>query len=512
MFHGSLALLTGASFFRFSTYSDSHKRTTLNLPSPFALVAPASATAAPKATTIADPLTEANVKTKTNLLRRQYPRPRPCPVHHLSASHIFNPRELRQYLRFCRSTKLRLSPSELDRIPTAAEYADYLVWKKQQRARESLHDLFNHCSVFEDLKAHLQSKQNDSSDFIIGETKFMTATKCRHVLHPRTPYPRTSAPKPLDIERCPVCTIAMHLQYMELLTKALNSHGGPVRSRHDVDSINEAVFQAWYCGKLALVQTVYQYEEYAKHEDDFRRRMYWNLCPVKRRQAEESIQSVKSAKEALAMYYTEALNITFEVGTALSHTDKPKRKMGKIGVRFQDGTNFGQGRCQAYYCRKSPRFDGKYLRQRAYEDRDTESDIDEEITSMDDNEDTESECSDEFDEGFLERYPSPDELQYHGRDVRGDIEIDIVDFSFESSTPNSDTMVRGSSIKPDSEDSGTDIEEMEYVKTGAKDVDIEAEESENEDADDSLDEDSSDQGCLDSADDEDIDGVFIVFG
>jgi hypothetical protein len=477
MFNGSLALLTGASFFRFSTYADSHKRTTLTLPFQFSRVATAPAIASPKAINIADPSTNANANMATSLLRRQCPRPRPPAVLHLSASLIFNPRELRQYLRYRRSTKLRLSLSELDRIPTAAEYADYLIWKEQQRARESPRDLFNPCSIFEDLSAHVQPKQDDSSDVENGETTIMTATKCRHVLHPGTPYPHTSAPKPLVIEHCPVCTIAIHLQYMGLLTKALNRSGGPFRPRHDADSTHEAVFQAWYCGKLALVQTVYQYEEYAKHEDDFRRCMYWNLCPLKKRQAEESIESVKSAKEALEMYYTEVLNTTFEMKIALPHTDKPRRKTGKRGVRFQKGTNFEEGRCQAYFCRKSPRFDGKYLRQRVYQDGDSESDTDEEITTLDDNEDNESECSDEVDEGLLEQYPNPDEFQHRGIDANGDVEGITLNISLESSTSNSDTMVRGSSTELDSEDSDTDIEEMEYVETDAKDVDIKAEES-----------------------------------
>jgi hypothetical protein len=516
MFNGSLAVLTGASFFRFGSPSTSHSRSAPQL----TLVAPPAKSVTPKSTIIKPSRSKTVMEPPTTCKQR------PPPRLYLSASLVFSAKELRQYLRFRRATTLRLPTSELDRIPTAAEYADYVAWKEKQRTRESLTDLFNPYDSFGDLSAHLGPVKETHSESYEPAMSFATATKCGHVLHPGTPYPHTSATKQLNIERCPACTIAMHLTYMALLNKALNASGGPVRPREAPDSKHEAVFQAWNVGKLNLVQTVYQYEEYTKHEEDFRRCMYMDLSAWERKSAEESLQNVQGAKEALELYYEEELELRsgMEVKVTQQKMTKKKQnfpKCGKRRVGFREDTCFEPSRCHAYFCRKSPRFDGKYLQQGIYED---DSDTDIEIpTIIDDN--AEPDCSD-MAENPLERYPDPEVVQEDQTGADKGVGFDILNstlnVSFESSTSNSDTTVRGSSSEPDSaSESDTDVEDME-VEEGASSIPFQCESEDDESSDEEdgseEDEDSSDEEGSgsgedwDGDDDEGIGGDFIVFG
>jgi len=514
MFNDSFAVLIGASYSRFETLSTSHSRSTPQ----FMLVAPKPTT---RFTTTLQP----PASTRRHTVAKMTPTPaaicKERPHLRLSASILFTPKELRQYLHFRRSTILHLSDSEMNRIPIASDYADFLTWKEKQRTRESLHDLFNPCRSFGDLSAHISPVNETSSASNDGELSlplsFAVATKCGHILHPGTPYPHASATKQLDIERCPVCTIDMHVTYMALLTKTLNASGGPIRPREAPDSQHEAVFQAWNVGKLNLVQAIYQYEEWARHEEDFRRCMYMNLSTWERKSAEESLQGVHGAKEALELYYEQELELSSNLETKLTQQKMEKKtknlqNCGKRRVSFRDGTCFEQSRCHAYFYRKSPRFDGKYLQQRIYEDENRDHDFNIEIPIIIDN-NTELDCP-YMGRIPLENSPSQTFVQMDKTDVGGEVEIDKMGFtlnvSFDSSTSNSDTTVRGSSSEPDSaSELDTDVEDIE-VEEGAGSIPFQCE---SEDDDSGDEEDDSPENEDSSNDwDEDTDYDFIVFG
>jgi hypothetical protein len=519
MFNDSFAILIGASYSRFETLLTSHSRST-----------PQFMFVAPKPTRFTTTL-QLPASTRRHAVAKMTPTPAAIckrrPHLHLSASILFTPKELRQYLRFRRSTILHLSDSEMNRIPIASEYADFLAWKEKQRTRESHHDLFNPCRSFGDLSAHISSVNETSSASNDGalSLSFAVAKRCGHILHPGTPYPHASATKQLHVERCPVCTVDMHVTYMALLFKALNANGGPFRPRDAPDSQHEAVFQAWNAGKLNLVQTIYHYEKYAKHEEDFRRCMYTNLTAWESNSAEEYLQRTYSAKAALNIYHEQVLELKpdFEAEITQQNIEKSSRKCGKRRVNFREGTCFDPSRCHAYFYRKSPRFDGKYLRQRIHEDKATESESDIETPTIIGG-NTESNCSD-IEGSILGRCLDSDASQESEsaicRDVQHDTMSSALNISFESSTSSSDTTVRGSSEDPDSaSESDTDVEGMdvedrvESILFGcaSADDDPRDEEDGTEENEDSSDEDSSgSEGEWDEEDD-DFGGDFIIFG
>ncbi|KAF2787962.1 hypothetical protein K505DRAFT_256578 [Melanomma pulvis-pyrius CBS 109.77] len=314
---------------------------------------------------------------------------RPSPrTHNLSASLIFPSKELRHYLRFRRqTTTTHVSFSELDRLPSATLYASYLAWRKAERATQSIDALaFDTCPRFESLAAHLHPRaahSNSSSDQTGVASAFTVARSCRHALHPGTPYPSGQHP-----EQCPVCIIDVHLQYMGVLTRALNESGGPVRPRDEPESRHENLFKAWYCGKLEVVRVVYQLEQWAADEGTWRR-----LYP------DMDVQGVHSAKEALERYWVEELHINAE---AAAIRDRRVMEKGKKRVRFGEDTSFEAGRCEFYFWRRSPRYEeGKYACSAKEKEREQEPDEETEAGSTTD-EDEESEMDSDMAIGTMD--------------------------------------------------------------------------------------------------------------
>ena len=267
-------------------------------------------------------------------------RRRQTPGRTIPASLIITGKDLNRFLRCRRQQQTAVvSPAELHCLPSATEYADFVSWSKNTCTAQSIDEIvFSAGLRFEEPVAHV-NPYGERNGVKAGAN--FVARECGHALHPGTPTP--------DAKRCPTCIVDTHIQWMHVLTKALSESGGMTLSREKPESRHEQVFQAWYCGKLEFVQEIYRLEEAVRQEAEWERQN-----PYVR------VGEVKSANEAVKKYWRElqAEDKVFEV-----KFEKEK------SVRFDENTSFKAGRCQAYFCRKSPRYEaGRYRYEIAEED------------------------------------------------------------------------------------------------------------------------------------------------
>ena len=317
-----------------------------------------------------------------------------APQRTLPASIIFSPKELRHYRRFRRQTT-QLETSELGHLPTATEYTDFLAWRSQKRDSNSLDALcFEPCPIASEFAIHLDPIRAPKRESGI------CATSCKHVLHPGTPQPIS------NLEKCPVCVITTHLSYMTLLTHALHESGGLFRPRTNSPSLHDTVFQAWYCGKLDLVQVVYQFEEWAQSEKE------WALL-----NPGACVKGKRSAGQALELYWAGISGSNSS--TAAVGCEEMKEK-DRRSVSFGDDTSFEQGRDPAYFWKKSPRYEvGKYECAVEDEVQESESESDQDNGEKEGTEDYDMESGKSEDEESSEEDLDEDEEDEEWEEVDG---------------------------------------------------------------------------------------------
>ncbi|KAF2133632.1 hypothetical protein P153DRAFT_332636 [Dothidotthia symphoricarpi CBS 119687] len=240
----------------------------------------------------------------------------------ISASIIFSSRELKQYRRWQR-LYTTLDSAQHGYVPTAIEYEEFQQWLRKQ-------DSGYFSDIFEDVSSHVQPIKSGSRTCTIEPP---VAYLCRHRMHPFD----AGTLKP----RCPVCTIDVHLNYMNVLTRTLQGAGGRAPScTLQASEHQENVYQVWSLEKLSTVQQLSKLEQLAEQEAQ------WSA-----NHPEQKYEDIKTARHALELYWS-------EMGTC-KETKLPKKKIHSVS--FTKDTEDGPGRPQEYYWRRSPRYEsGKY--------------------------------------------------------------------------------------------------------------------------------------------------------
>ncbi|KAL1610422.1 hypothetical protein SLS60_002089 [Paraconiothyrium brasiliense] len=248
----------------------------------------------------------------------------------LPASLILTPRAQKQYRRYQSQTS-DLPPKRQGRLPNATEYADFQSWLAK-RDSGYLSD-----TPLADIAYYAEraSEQREEKG---------KASVCEHTLHPT--YQERA-------ERCPVCTVEVHMTYMKALTVALEATGGLMKQRWEATDQDCPVLQAWYAGKLALIKELGRLESLAQDEQDYDQE-HQEKEHQQKGNSSQATSEVKTATQALDIYWDSMeANATMR---RLPCSEKART------VVFCPETKFEQGRDQLYFWRKSPRYEagGKY--------------------------------------------------------------------------------------------------------------------------------------------------------
>ena len=232
------------------------------------------------------------------------------------------PRELKLYKRWqCLHTNVK--PSEQGYIPTAGEYEDFQQWLKRQ-------DSGYFSDIFDDISCHIAPPCSEAKATTQNSP---VASICQHTMHPIAAGQLQS--------RCPVCTIDIHVRYMHALSQALKSAGGHAPSCTLTSSEHQdAIYNAWCKGKVGALRELSKIEDMADQE------AAWSA-----RHPDGECADLQTATKALELYWTE---------TTGRVEDQPRPKKQSTVVFAQD-TDFEPGRPNAYFHRRSPRYEpGKY--------------------------------------------------------------------------------------------------------------------------------------------------------
>ncbi|KAF2019523.1 hypothetical protein BU24DRAFT_121490 [Aaosphaeria arxii CBS 175.79] len=276
----------------------------------------------------------------------------------LPASIIFTPKELKHYRRWQLQSQSYFDTDSIGHLPSALEYSRFKTWREQQERMDMMMpDPFR---WGDELAAHMSpptatTSHNNTAPLSppLSECEVDNiATVCGHALHPAIPTKEQA--------QCPTCIIKAHLQYFGLLTDKLASAGGPVchKKSKDPRGIQQQTYEAWYCGKLDLVRTVYTIQTWAMQEES------WQVADV-----DSDLKDRHSAHEALMTYWQTVDNATSDENSS-SRPSEPeiepemttlKRKDSgrERTVDFTQDTHFGEGRPQAYFRKDSPRYEPK---------------------------------------------------------------------------------------------------------------------------------------------------------
>ncbi|EOA83008.1 hypothetical protein ACJQWK_04580 [Exserohilum turcicum] len=240
----------------------------------------------------------------------------------IPASVILSPRELKLYKRWqCLHANVR--PNEQGFIPTAGEYEDFQQWLKRQ-------DSGYFSDIFDDISGHIAPP---SSKTKASTSNSPVAPICQHTMHPTAAGQLQS--------RCPVCTIDIHVKYMNVLSQALESAGGRAPSCTLTSSEHQdTVYNAWCKGKIGALKELSMIEDLAEKE------ARWSV-----RHPEKRYENVQTASKALDLYWAETTG----------RVDDPPRPKRDSAVAFTEDTDFEPGRPNPYFHRRSPRYEpGKY--------------------------------------------------------------------------------------------------------------------------------------------------------
>ncbi|KAF1842629.1 uncharacterized protein K460DRAFT_359202 [Cucurbitaria berberidis CBS 394.84] len=240
----------------------------------------------------------------------------------IPANIILSPRELKHYRRW-QHLYTSLTPAEQGYIPTAMEYEEFQQWLKRQ-------DSGYFSDTFEDISDHIKPMDLDPS---ASSLESPVAAICRHPMHPVTAEKIRS--------RCPVCTIDVHINYMKVLSQALEAAGGRAPSCTLTTSQHQdTVYSAWSREKIYTLKELSELEMLAEQEAE------WLAA-----HPEPKFDSIQTATKALELYWFETFG--------LRNVKPVAKKARKVG--FTADTRFELGRPQAYYWKRSPRYEpGKY--------------------------------------------------------------------------------------------------------------------------------------------------------
>lgn len=232
------------------------------------------------------------------------------------------PKELKQYKRWqCLHTNVR--PAEQGYIPSAHEYEDFHQWLKRQ-------DSGYFSDIFDDITGHISDSRSESTSSSFDSP---VASICQHAMHPVA----ADQPQP----RCPVCTIELHVRYMNVLTEALKSAGGHAPSCTLTSSEHQdTVYSAWCKGKISTLKELSRLEAMAEEE------AVWSMQHPEARHEE-----TQTAAKAVELYWSETTGCL----------EKLPRTKKQATVVFAQDTDFAPGRPNPYFHRRSPRYEpGKY--------------------------------------------------------------------------------------------------------------------------------------------------------
>ncbi|RMZ72372.1 hypothetical protein GMOD_00010235 [Pyrenophora seminiperda CCB06] len=259
----------------------------------------------------------------------------------IPASIILSPRELKQYKKW-QFLHTSTKPAEKGYIPTAHEYEDFQQWLKRQ-------DSGYFSDIFEDISSHLASSRSDAPTRRLDTP---VASVCQHAMHP-VAAGRLQA-------RCPVCIVEIHMRYMQVLVRALANAGGHAPSCTLTSSDHqETVYIAWRNGKLSTLRELSQLETMAEEE------VVWS---ARHPDANHHHEDIYTAKQAVDRYWDET------VGSCLEGCTPPKKGKVAVAVAFAQDTVFSAGRPNAYFHRRSPRYEpGKYTVQDPEEGEDEDA-------------------------------------------------------------------------------------------------------------------------------------------
>jgi hypothetical protein len=276
----------------------------------------------------------------------------------LPATIIFSPKEMKQYQRWQRQI-LRLKNQQLGKLPTATQYDEYLRWREKRKQESEC--LPEGCRLNAVLLGEHLNQQNPATP---KQKHRATASTCKHALHPGS---STGC-----AEMCPCCIIGAHMRYMDLLTHLLERFDAePGSWAMRLGSDHERALEAWYYGKLHLVQTVQEFETLASQEAQWHD-SHPGTC----------LEGIMSASKALHIYWA-------NLDPTPCERTCPEQKARKR-VRFGEDTSFEPGRPVCYFWKESPRYEpGRFS------DADT-SEEDESVFSFGSN-------SPEKDDGEVER-------------------------------------------------------------------------------------------------------------
>lgn len=240
----------------------------------------------------------------------------------MPANIILSPREMKHYRRW-QHLYTTLRPAQQGYLPTATEYDDFQQWLKRQ-------DSGYFSDVFDDISSHTKANRPAPR---AASLELPVATACCHTMHPVTRGQWRS--------RCPVCTIDVHLNYMKLLSEALVAAGGRAPScTLTASEYQDTIYKAWCQGKICTLKELSEVETLAMKEVE------WSV-----EHPGTEFNDIQTATKALRLYW-------FEINGSLE--GKPSNKKGNTVV-FSEETCFEPGRAQAYYWRRSPRYEpGKY--------------------------------------------------------------------------------------------------------------------------------------------------------
>ncbi|KAF2731850.1 hypothetical protein EJ04DRAFT_361779 [Polyplosphaeria fusca] len=235
----------------------------------------------------------------------------------LPASLIFAPKVLKHFACFQRH-ELVLPNQKIGKLPSASQYADFLLWSRKRKQSPSLNDFTGLCDTPE------PEAPNDDP--------ILKTADCGHILHPVT--------KIQSVIKCPKCVVTEHLDYLKVLSTALEKAANDLKHH---PSVYVQALEAYSSAKMESVMAVYKLELQAEEE------MSWQRDRV-------SIWSQDTMSANVALEYHRG-----QTDPYAKPKQNEKRRRTRKHVTFSQETNFDTGRNESYFWRKSDRYEpGKY--------------------------------------------------------------------------------------------------------------------------------------------------------
>ncbi|ORY14266.1 hypothetical protein BCR34DRAFT_599258 [Clohesyomyces aquaticus] len=279
----------------------------------------------------------------------------------IPASLLFGNKEMKMYHRF----QIQHATVPIYRyytIPTAFEYDDYLKWRDNERQK-----------YIPPPKRELQApeaKDKVNDDGLPEWKGFALTKKCRHLLHPSHAPARESkadsdvesgsdddgdgdsdgqsqAKSELEVafDMCPVCTVRIHLNYLQILVERWADEGGPWPSAQSPNY--RTAYRAYSIARVDLVNTIFDLEEWVEAEVEWEKQH-----PGTEVKATEEF----SASTALQIWKDENRFPAY----LMNGPEEEKEVVGekvKKAVRFTEETSFAATRPNELHWRNSKKYD-----------------------------------------------------------------------------------------------------------------------------------------------------------